>query len=1057
MFPLSLYFSDQQVKWTANQLWANIPSYYCYDEVALTEQLLELHSAGTSSENAADHCQSWVRNIREETEQQHYLDQFLKAFSLETDEGIVLMSLAETLLRIPDKATADALIEDKLTSAQWQLYLADENPVLLNTSVWGLAISQHLISAETSPDSIFERLINRISRPVIRTALTHAMQLLGDRFVFAPDIQGAMQRIHDLGRNQTCSFDMLGEAAVCSKDAKHYFSAYLEAIETVGQSGELNRPLPSVSIKLSALHPRFEPLKQPTVVKEVVERMLHLIITARQYDVQITIDAEESSRHELTLQVFAELFSNEICRNWGGLGIAVQAYSKRALPTLGWLSFLASESQTAIPVRLVKGAYWDSEIKLAQQAALPDYPVYTLKPATDLSYQVCANFILSQHCPNLIPQFATHNAQTISYLLQSACDPASDSAKTAFEFQRLHGVGEAIYQQALSEQADSVLRVYAPVGVHQQLLPYLVRRLLENGANSSFVLQQFNTQISTRQICTPPALLLQQQPGLRNQTIPLPADLYQPLRHSARGQIIDSSQQREQLFNQIAQFEHKQWHCTALIHGEAAPAKLSTALCSPYDLSHQIGQLCPCDETQVREAYSVARTGFISWNATPLIERVAVIKRFAGLLEENSAELIALCIAEAGKSITDSIAELREAIDFCHYYATQAMTSLKPVEMPSITGELNILSYEGRGIFVCISPWNFPLAIWTGQVVAALICGNSVLSKPASATPLIAYRATELLLEAGLPADAISLLPGKSEQIGEVLTGDFRLAGVAFTGSTGAAATIAQQVNNRPGAPIIPLIAETGGQNAMIVDSTALPEQVVKDVLHSAFNSAGQRCSALRVLYLQEDTAEQIEALLIGAMNTLKIGMPSRPDTDIGPVIDHHALNNLHGHIEHCRHQGLIIHELELREELNVGYFVPPTLIRLHSINELNGEHFGPILHIIRYQADNLERIIDEINRTGYGLTLGVHSRNSQIINRISQQARVGNIYINRNQVGAVVSSQPFGGMGLSGTGPKAGGPNYLMRFVQEKTISTNTVASGGNQQLFNNAYQSNR
>jgi len=616
-------------------------------------------------------------------------------------------------------------------------------------------------------------------------------------------------------------------------------------------------------------------------------------------------------------------------------------------------------------------------------------------------------------------------------------------------------MGEALYQHVLNANPDAILRVYAPVGAHQHLLPYLVRRLLENGANSSFVLQQLDLQISPEQICCQPENKFQQYPELRNQAIPLPADIYQPLRQNAPGQIIDSSQQRALLLKQIAQFDNKQWRCAALINGETTIANNTATLCSPHDLSHQTGVLQPCDEEQVREAYSVARAGFINWNATPLSERVAIIKRFANLLEENSTELIALCIAEAGKNLNDSIAELREAIDFCHYYATQAMTSLNPIEMPSVTGEQNILSYEGRGIFVCISPWNFPLAIWTGQVVAALICGNSVLSKPANATPLIAYRATELLLEAGLPGDAISLLPGNSEDIGKVLTGDFRLAGVAFTGSTAASTTIAQQITSRPGAPIIPLIAETGGQNAMITDSTALPEQVVKDVIHSAFNSAGQRCSALRVLYLQEDTADQIEALLIGAMNTLKIGMPSRPDTDIGPVIDHNALNKLHGHIENCRHQGKIIHELELNPDLNSGYFVPPTLIRLHTIDELNGEHFGPILHLIRYPADNLERIIDEINRTGYGLTLGIHSRNSQTINSICQQARVGNIYINRNQVGAVVSSQPFGGMGLSGTGPKAGGPNYLMRFIQEKTVSTNTVAGGGNQQLLNQAYKS--
>ena len=1056
MFPLSLYLSDQQVKWTENLLWSNISAFYCHDEADIVSQLLELQQlqkTEAQSQQVKQRCQRWVTGLRQNEIAPHFLDQFLKAFSLETDEGVVLMSLAETLLRVPDKTTADALIEDKLSSASWQLYLDDENSILLNTSVWGLAISQHLISSEDNPGTIFDRILNRISRPVIRTALTQAMQYLGERFVFGDTIQSALQRIHDLSQRQTCSFDMLGEAAVCSKDAKQYFSAYLEAIEAVGQSEGADQPSPSISVKLSALHPRFEPLKSDHVVQEVVERMLHLIITARQYDVQITIDAEECARQELTLAVFAALFQNEACKDWGGLGIAVQAYSKRCLPILAWLNYLADKQETVIPVRLVKGAYWDTEIKLAQQAGIPDYPVFTLKAATDLSYEVCGHYLLSEKCPLLIPQFATHNAMTISQLLQDAVETKHNQ----IEFQRLHGMGEELYEQLLSEHPETILRVYAPVGAHQQLLPYLVRRLLENGANSSFVLQQANLDISPEVLSTSALEQLTPLATYRNALVPLPSEIFQPLRENSQGQIIESSLQREKLLSRISSFTHNQWSSAPLIQGETITTQPSEAVNSPFNLAQQIGSRRTCTEEQVREAYSVARAGFVSWNKTPVKERTAIIKQFAALLEQHSSELITLCMLEAGKSLQDSIAELREAIDFCHYYANQACSSLQSVEMPSITGEHNILSYEGRGTFVCISPWNFPLAIWTGQVVAALVCGNTVLSKPATTTTLIAYRATELLLEAGLPADAISLLPGRSDEIGSTLIGDFRLAGIAFTGSTTVAANIAHQLSNRQSSPIVPFIAETGGQNAMIVDSTALPEQVIKDVMHSAFNSAGQRCSALRVLYLQEETAEQIEKLLIGAMNTLKLGDPTQPDTDIGPVINNHAMNALHDHIEHCRHKGLVIHELELSPELDAGYFVPPTLIRLHTIEELSGEHFGPVLHLIRYPADNLERIIEEINRTGYGLTLGIHSRNSQTIHKICQQARVGNIYVNRNQVGAVVSSQPFGGMGLSGTGPKAGGPNYLMRFCQEKTLSTNTVASGGNQKLINQAYQANQ
>jgi RHH-type proline utilization regulon transcriptional repressor/proline dehydrogenase/delta 1-pyrroline-5-carboxylate dehydrogenase len=1047
MFPLSLYFSEQQVKWSAKQLWNNIPAHYCVEETILVPQLLEL--AQPVDQKHREIATGWIKTIRETSENQLYLDQFLKTFSLETEEGILLLSLAETLLRVPDQKTADALIEDKLSSSQWQLYFDPNNSVLLNTSVWGLALSQQLIDPQAGPDTIFSRLIERISRPVIRKALTQAMNNLGERFVFSPDIQAGLARIHDLGRNQTCSFDMLGEAAVTGQDAKRYFSAYLEAIESVAAQNLEERPAASVSIKLSALHPRLEPLKSEHVIDEVVQRVLHLLIVARTENIQITIDAEECSRQELTLQIFEALLRNDICKDWGGLGIAVQAYSKRALPILAWLSFIAEELQTAIPVRLVKGAYWDTEIKQAQQQGLSDYPVYTLKQATDLSYQVCAQYLLSEQCPLLKPQFASHNASSISQVIS-----LSQQSNKPLEFQRLHGMGEALYEEILSQNTEARLRVYAPVGAHQQLLPYLVRRLLENGANSAFILQQFDSRISPEQLTETASEQLQRLDLKRNPDIPLPTDLYQPNRENSAGVILDSQQQVAQLLERIEPFMDHQWQAAALINGEPIRSQPAIITVSPYDLSLPTGQLFNATEEDVREAYAVTRAGFINWNNRPVKARAMIIKRFALLLEEHREELIALCLREAGKTLRDAINEIREAIDFCYYYAHEATTRLISQAMPSVTGEENILSYEGRGIFVCISPWNFPLAIWTGQIVAALLAGNSVISKPASSTPLIAYRATQLLLDAGVPKDAIAFLPGRSQEIGSQLTNDFRLSGVAFTGSTRGATEIVRQLALREGAAIVPFIAETGGQNAMIVDSTALPEQVVRDVIESAFNSAGQRCSALRVLYLQEDTADQIEAMLTGAIHTLKVGAPSEIDTDIGPIININALQALLGHIEHCREHQRLLFEAELKEQHDAGYFITPTLVRLHTIDELSEEHFGPILHIIRYQADNLDRIIEEINRTGYGLTLGIHSRNNQTIKHISNHARVGNIYINRNQIGAIVSSQPFGGMGLSGTGPKAGGPNYLMSFAQEKTCSTNTSANGVNQQLLNQSYQ---
>ena len=1047
MFPLSLYFLEQQVKWSAKQLWNNIPAHYCTEETALVTQLLEL--AQPVDHECREIATGWISSLRSDKENQRYLDQFLKTFSLETDEGILLLSLAETLLRIPDQETADALIEDKLSSAQWQRYFDPNNSVLLNTSLWGLALSQQLVDPQTGPDTIFSQLIERISRPVIRAALTQAMNYLGERFVYSPDIQSGLKRIHDLGRNQTCSFDMLGEAAATGQDAKRYFSAYLEAIETVASQNLDDRPAASVSIKLSALHPRFEPLKSDYIVEEITQRVLHLLIVARTENVHITIDAEECSRQELTLQVFEALLRSDICKDWEGLGIAVQAYSKRALPILAWLSFIAEELQTNIPIRLVKGAYWDTEIKQAQQQGLTDYPVYTLKQATDLSYQVCVEYLLSKQCPRLLPQFASHNAMNLSHIIS-----LSEQSIKPLEFQRLHGMGEALYNEALEHTPDAQLRIYAPIGAQQQLLPYLVRRLLENGANSSFLLQQFDSSITPEQLTATPAEQLLALDLKRNPAIPLPTDLYQPFRENSAGVILDSQQQRADLLEQIQPFMQQQWQATALINGESVKSQSAELLFSPFDLAQQTGQLFNATEDDVREAYAVTRTGFINWNNRPVTERARIIKRFASLLEEHRQEFIALCMREAGKTLRDAINEIREAVDFCYYYAHEATSRLISQPMPSVTGEENILSYEGRGIFLCISPWNFPLAIWTGQVVAALLAGNSVISKPASSTPLIAYRATQLLLDAGIPKDAIAFIPGRSQEIGTQLTNDFRLSGVAFTGSTRSATDIIRQLTLREGASIVPFISETGGQNAMIVDSTALPEQVVKDVIESAFNSAGQRCSALRVLYLQEDTADQIEAMLSGAINTLKVGNPCETDTDIGPIINNNAMQALHGHIEHCREHRRLMFEADLKEQHNSGYFVAPTLVRLHTIDELSDEHFGPVLHIIHYQADNLDRIIEEINRTGYGLTLGVHSRNNQTIEHICNHARVGNIYINRNQIGAIVSSQPFGGMGLSGTGPKAGGPNYLMSFAQEKTCSTNTTATGVNPQLLNQSLQ---
>lgn len=1019
-------------------LWQSITAYYTPSEDDLKAQFIHCLSALKLSENkAAEEAKAWISQVRELDSSPFSVNKLMAQFGLETDEGLALLSLAEALLRIPDTSTAEALILDKLDGLQWQQLFdnSQRNPLSAST-IWGIAISQELINAEQTANSVLDRLWLRLGKTSLHKALTVAMSHLGGQFVFAEEIHTALSQRADYSPKLTAfSFDMLGEAAICKEDVDLYFQAYMEAIQAAGEQNQSGDT--SISIKLSALHPRLENSKLEDIQKRLLHNLYQLAVTARNLDIALTIDAEESERLELSLLIFEQLLQSEICQGWGKLGLAVQAYSKRALPVLRWLAILAEKHDTEIPIRLVKGAYWDSEIKQAQHAGLEDYPVYTRKVTTDLSYLICSQYLLSEQATKLQPQLATHNALTIAQILTLP-------TQKKFEFQRLHGMAEPLYQ-LIQKTHDVPCRIYAPIGDRTRLLPYLVRRLLENGSNSSFVFKLSNPCIGLDKLTQPIISQTEEQTG---SVIPLPPKIYLPQRENAKGDNLGCLHTWQHWQSTLKTYAEKQWFCQPIVAGEVLEGDNLQPINPSYQLDRVIGYRSDASSALIKQALSVAEHHFSDWRDVPLNERCNILRAYAGILEEHKEELVCLCVFEAGKTLADALSELREAIDFCYYYANLAEQQLLPEHLPAITGEENTLHYRGKGIFTCISPWNFPLAIFTGQIAAALVTGNTVLAKPSSNTSLIAFRATELWYAAGLPEACLQLIPYTSDTQSDALLGDSRLEGVMFTGSTQTARQINLQLANRHGSSIATMIAETGGMNAMIIDSSSLAEQVVQDCLQSAFNSAGQRCSALRVLYVQEEIAIEIEQKLIGAMAELQIGNPENIATDISSVINKAAMLPLYEHIERCRVRGKIVFELPLEEQHNNGYFVPPTLIRLHSMDELEGEVFGPVLHIIRYARDNIDRVVQEINRTGFGLTLGIHSRNDQFIDQVVSKAETGNIYINRDQIGAIVGAQPFGGVNLSGTGPKAGGPNYLKRLVNEQTVTRNTTASGGNREL---------
>jgi RHH-type proline utilization regulon transcriptional repressor/proline dehydrogenase/delta 1-pyrroline-5-carboxylate dehydrogenase len=1008
-------------------------AYLCEE----TEQLNRLLPFIKLNEREQAQVQALARHLVNKVRRREWgeggIEALLHEYDLSTQEGVLLMSLAEALLRIPDAATADRLIQDKLSSAEWERHLGHSSSFLVNASTWGMLLTGRIVKLEES-SSLFSRLIGRSGESVIRLAIKQAMRLISHQFVMGSTLDEALRHSRE-GRNQRYlySFDMLGEAALTAADAERYFADYHHVITALGEQISPDNLLkhPGISVKLSALHPRYEYTKQQRVLDELSPRLLQLAIAAKAANISMTIDAEEAERLDLSLDLFEMVYRHELLTGWHGFGLAVQAYQKRAIHVIDWLAQLARECKRQIPVRLVKGAYWDNEIKQAQERGLDGYPVFTRKVATDISYLACVRRLLD-HGDLFYPQFATHNARTISTIIVMA-------GQQSFEFQRLHGMGEALYTAVFDEYPQLICRVYAPVGNYQDLLPYLVRRLLENGANSSFVNQIANEQITVDETITDPLSELERH----KQRIPQPRQLYGKERLNSSGINLADSDAQIHLEQVLETVSKQPWHAAPIVDGHILTGRVQTIL-NPADHTDVVGEVALADSNAADKALRIAYQAAPEWISTNASERAALLERAADLLEEQRVELMARIIREGGRTIHDALGEVREAIDFCRYYAAQARRHfVDPVTLPGITGENNQLRLTGRGVFICISPWNFPVSIFTGQITAALAAGNSVIAKPAALTPLCGAYIVRLLHEAGIPKKVLHFITGSGSEIGMKLVSDARIAGIAFTGST----TTARQINQilAQGERILPFIAETGGQNCMIVDSSALPEQVVKDVIASAFNSAGQRCSALRVLFLQQEVAEQIMEMLSGAMDELLIGNPIHLSTDIGPIISLSACDELQRHCEQMDREARLVKAIQVSRGSEPGSYFAPRIYEIEKLSQLQHEVFGPILHIIRYQANHLSEVIDTINHSNYGLTLGIHSRINSTIEYITRHARCGNIYVNRNMIGAVVGSQPFGGEGLSGTGPKAGGPHYLQRFATERVVTINTAAVGGN------------
>jgi RHH-type transcriptional regulator, proline utilization regulon repressor / proline dehydrogenase / delta 1-pyrroline-5-carboxylate dehydrogenase len=980
-----------------------------------------------------------VDGARRRRDERPFLDAFLQEFGLSNQEGVALMCIAEALLRIPDEETADKLIAEKLSVGDWEAHSGKSDSLFVNASTWALMLTGGLIDVDPSirrdASGWLGRLTRKVGEPIMRAAVRRAMRIIGGEFVVGRNIEEALERSRAESDLKLCSFDMLGEGARTQADSDRYLAAYEHAIDVIGSPHELS----SISIKLSALEPRYTLLQQTRVAEQLLPRVQALARRAADRGIQMTIDAEEADRLMLSLSVIEALASDASTRDWPGLGLAVQAYGKRAPDVIDWAGELARCAKRRMTVRLVKGAYWDSEIKRAQERGLAGFPVYSRKVSTDLSYLACAGRLF-RHREVIYPQFATHNAHSIAAVLELR--PAGADC----EFQRLHGMGRLLYGEA-QRQIDNfpAVRVYAPVGEYKDLLAYLVRRLLENGANTSFVNRFMDEQVPVSTIVRDPIAVVEGLTSVPHPQVPLPRNLFKDRRNSA-GLDLGNPQEVDATYAAIAAVQKKPQRAAPIINGVMRGVP-DVPVTNPADRRETVGMTREASKKEITEAFDSAASAFADWNSREPAARAQCLEQAADLLEDRRIEFYDLLIREAGKNLQDAIAELREAADFCRYYALRAREAGAPKRLVGPTGESNDICFEGRGVFACISPWNFPLAIFTGQITAALVAGNAVIAKPAAPTTLIAARCVELLFEAGIPFEALHLLPAAGPVFGEVALAHPALAGVALTGSNATALTINRLLAARPGA-IVPFIAETGGMNAMVVDSTALPEQVVDDVIASAFMSAGQRCSALRLLFLQEDIADTVLEMLGGALALLRVGNPMDRATDVGPVITPQAAAGLTRHVETMRRTTKNFATCSLDARHAHGSFIAPRIIELNRAAELTHEEFGPLLHVVRFAASELDQVLKDIRASGFGLTLGVQTRLESTWRRVFAGTAVGNTYVNRNMIGAVVGVQPFGGTGLSGTGPKAGGPYYLHRFANERTLTVNTTATGGDAAL---------
>jgi RHH-type proline utilization regulon transcriptional repressor/proline dehydrogenase/delta 1-pyrroline-5-carboxylate dehydrogenase len=1014
----------------------------------VTRLLHRLELTGGARHRAVSVAMALVEGARARRDERAFLDAFLQEFGLSNQEGIALMCIAEALLRIPDDSTADRLIAEQLATGDWSAHSGKSESLFVNASTWGLMLTGGILELDPAikadASGWIKKLTRKAGEPIVRHAVRRAMRIIGGEFVVGRTIEEALARSAREPDVALCSYDMLGEGARTRRDAERYLKSYEHAIDVIGAAagGRVPHEVSSISIKLSALEPRYSLLQHDRVMARLVPQVLNLARRAAMLGVQLTIDAEEADRLELSLDIIEALAGDAVTREWPGLGLAVQAYSKRALDVIDWVAATARLHGRRLTVRLVKGAYWDSEIKRSQERGLDGYPVYTRKTTTDVSYLACAGCLFG-HADVILPQFATHNAHSIASILELA------PAGADFEFQRLHGMGRLLYAEAARQiERFPRVRVYAPVGEHKDLLAYLVRRLLENGANTSFVNRFMDEQVAVADIVRDPISELERLTTFKHPSLPDPADLYLDRRNSG-GLDLGNPAVLDELRKGVASRPSVEHTAGPIIKGASVQGEMHLVT-NPADRSEVVGRCRDATPAEITGAFDACAAAQRDWDGMGGAARAERLDQASNLLETKRAEFYELLVREAGKTLPDAIAEVREAVDFCRYYAALARAQFAgATRLVGPTGELNELSLHGRGVFACISPWNFPLAIFAGQVVAALAAGNAVVAKPAEPTPLIAARFIRLLHEAGVPPQILQLVPAPGRTFGGIAFAHPALAGVAMTGSTATALTINRALAARSGA-IVPLIAETGGLNTMIVDSTALPEQVIDDVVSSAFMSAGQRCSALRLLFLQEDIADTMLEMLAGAMDELVIGNPADLRTDVGPVITPAAADGLMRHVAKMRDEARIIKVCRLDDSHSQGSFVPPHLIELEGAAQLTREEFGPILHVVRYRASEIQDVLASIRSSNYGLTLGVQTRLESFWREIFANTAIGNTYVNRNMIGAVVGVQPFGGTGLSGTGPKAGGPHYLGRFASERTLTVNTTATGGNAVLLN-------